>query len=193
MSDLVVGDGYKTLQDEGELEAFAALVRQEGISSYLEIGSKFGGSLWRVAQEMLPESRIVTVDLPGGTKAWKESEASLKRCSEELRKAGHRVYNLWGNSQDKKIIEKVRSLGPYDLILIDGDHRMPGVTADWKNYSGMGKRIAFHDISWRRAPTWEGTRIDVPEFWRSVKEGHKYEEIVMCPTGKNNGIGVLWR
>jgi hypothetical protein len=44
-----------------------------------------------------------------------------------------------------------------------------------------------------RAPTWEGVRIDVPEFWDVIKRDFRHKEIKLCPTGKNNGIGVLWK
>lgn len=58
----------------------------------------------------------------------------------------------------------------------------------------MGRIVAFHDLAWRRAPEWVGTRIDVPELWASIKGSFaRTEEIILCPTGKNNGIGVLWR
>src|SRR4051812_31166096 len=52
------------VQDHRELEAFVQFVRDENIRSYLEIGSKYGGSLWRVARAMPTKSRIVAVDLP---------------------------------------------------------------------------------------------------------------------------------
>jgi hypothetical protein len=68
------------------------------------------------------------------------------------------------------------------------------VTADWINYGPMSRNIvAFHDISWRRAPDWVGTRIDVPEFWDAIKHDYRHRELKMCPSGKNNGIGVLWK
>jgi hypothetical protein len=91
------------------------------------------------------------------------------------------------------VIEKVRALGPFDAVMLDADHRLPGVTADWINYGPMGRMVAFHDIAWRRAPEWVGTRIDVPQFWDSIKGHYRHEEFRFCPTGKNNGIGVLWR
>jgi predicted O-methyltransferase YrrM len=181
------------LQDEAEISAFADLVRSEGVRSYLEIGSKFGGSLKRVADVMPVGSRIVSVDLPKGTKAWVQSEPSLRGVIDGLKKDGYDAHLIWGNSQDAKVIDRVRNLGPYDCILIDADHRLPGVTADWDNYASMGSIIAFHDIAWRRAPEWAGTRIDVPEIWNQLKAGYRHKEFIMCPTGKNNGIGVLWR
>lgn len=181
------------LQDEAEIAAFADLVRSEGVTSYLEIGSKFGGSLQRVANAMPIGSRVVSVDLPKGTKAWTQSEPSLRNVVNDLKKDGYDAHLIWGSSQDPKVIEQVRKLGPFDCILIDADHRLPGVTADWDNYSDMGTMIAFHDIAWNRAPEWVGTRIDVPEFWQKLKPDYRHQEFIMCPTGKNNGIGVLWR
>jgi hypothetical protein len=44
-----------------------------------------------------------------------------------------------------------------------------------------------------RAKEWEGVRIDVPEFWDVIKRDFRHKEIKLCPTGKNNGIGVLWK
>lgn len=181
-------------QDPAEIAAFCALLAAEGVKSYLEIGSKFGGSLWRVGTAIGPGARVVAVDLPGGTKAWKESEASLKSCCAELQRQGNAAQVIWGDSGDPRVIDQVRKFGPYDAILIDADHRLPGVTRDWLNYGPMGRIVAFHDLAWRRAPEWVGTRIDVPQFWASIKDDFaRTQEIILCPTGKNNGIGVLWR
>ena len=188
-------------QDEAEISAFSALLAREGVLSYLEIGSKFGGSLWRAANALPIGSRIVSVDMPGGTKAWKDSEASLKECHAALTARGYETYAIWGNSTDPAVIEQVRELGPFDAALIDADHRWDstnpvpnGVAADFHNYGPMANIVSFHDLAWKRAPDWEGTRIDVPEFWASIKGDYqRTEEIILCPTGNNNGIGVLWR
>lgn len=181
-------------QDEAEIAAFCDILRAEGVGSYLEIGSKFGGSLWRAATSLPPGSRIVSVDLPAGTKAWTASRKSLLACIEELSRRGYDARVIWGSSFDAEVIEQVRALGPFDACLIDGDHRMPGVTQDFANYGPMARIVAFHDLAWKRAPEWVGTRIDVPEFWASIKGDYdRTEELILCPTGKNNGIGVLWR
>jgi len=180
-------------QDEREITAFCDLLAREGVTSYLEIGSKFGGSLWRAANALPRGSRIVAVDLPGGTKAWKESEASLKACVLALIDLGYDARIIWGNSTDPKVIEQVRALGPFSAALLDADHRLPGVTADWNTYGPMAAIVAFHDISWRRAPEWVGTRIDVPEFWASIKDDYRHEEIRFDESRKNNGLGILWR
>lgn len=182
------------LQDQKELDAYCDIIRGEEVSLYLEVGSKFGGSLWKAANAMPKGSRIVAIDLPGGTKAWGESRTSLELCIKDLRAAGYDARVIWGDSQSRDVIAKAASYGPYHAIMLDADHRLPGITADWINYGPMSKSmVAFHDISWRRAPEWVGTRIDVPEFWNSIKYNHRHKELKFCPTGKNNGIGVLWK
>lgn len=182
------------LQVDQEIDEFCSVVRDSGARSYLEIGAKFGGSLWRVAKSMPKGSRIVAIDMPKGTKAWNESKISLEMCMHDLRAEGYDAHLVWGKSQDADVIKKAVALGPYDVIMIDADHRLPGLTEDWDNYNHMTDGIvAFHDISWKRLPEWVGTRIDVPEFWNSIKHSYRHVEFRYCPTGKNNGIGVLWK
>lgn len=181
------------LQVDAEIDGFAEILAGENIKSYLEIGSKFGGSLMRVASSLVPGARIVSVDLPKGTKAWPQSEAELTAGIAKLRLQGFDARLIWGDSTAAEVIAKVQSLGPFDAIFIDANHTMPFIRKDWANYGPMGRIVAFHDIGWRRAPEWVGTRIDVPEFWAEIKTGYRHQELKFCPTGKNNGIGVLWR
>lgn len=183
-----------TLQDPVEIEEFCEIVKAEECSSYLEIGSKFGSSLWRAAQSMPKGSRIVSVDLPNGTKAWTESRLSLVACVDELKKQGYDARIIWGDSQSFDVVRQVAVAGPFDCVMIDADHRIKGVTTDFENYGPMSRKmVAFHDISWRRAPDWQGVRIDVPEFWDSIKSEYRHKEIRHDTSGKNNGIGVLWK
>lgn len=184
-------DQPTALQDESELNAFLDIVGAENVKSYLEIGAKFGGTFRRVASAM--RGRMIAVDLPGGTRAWNESRPALTKHVDELRAEGYDARVIWGDSTDPKVIKQVSALGPFDLVLIDANHTLPYVTKDWQTYGPMARIVAFHDISWRRAPEWKGIRIDVPQFWDSIKEPYRHEEIRLCPTGKNNGIGVLWR
>jgi predicted O-methyltransferase YrrM len=179
-------------QVEAEIDGFADILVAEGVRSYLEIGSKFGGSLRRVAQRLPAGSRIVSVDMPNGTKAWRESEKALNAVAADLGSKGCMATIIWGDSTDPAVIEQVRGLGPFDACFLDGNHTRPYVEKDFANYVQMTRIMAFHDISWRRAPEWIGTRIDVPEFWDEVKKNYRHTEFRMCPTGKNNGIGVLW-
>ncbi len=184
-------------QDENEIARFAELLAAEGVRSYLEIGSKFGGSLWRVANALPKGSRIVSVDMPGGTRLWHQSEASLKACIAELRIGGYSADVIWGDSTAPATIAAVTRMGPFDACLLDGNHTMPFVMKDVANYGPLCRILAFHDIAWHRETDWAAankkTPIDVPTWWNAHKDAYRHEEIRLCPSGKNNGIGALWR
>jgi predicted O-methyltransferase YrrM len=188
-----MGAPMTMLQVDAEIDGLAEIFAREGVTSFLEIGSKFGGSLARIATRLPAGSRIVSVDLPRGTKAWPQSEAELRALISKLRLQGFDAHLIWGDSTSATIVDRVRKLGPFDAIFIDANHTRPYVEQDWANYGPMGRIVAFHDIGWRRGPDWEGCRIDVPEFWNGIKSGYRHEELKFCPTDKNNGIGVLWR
>jgi len=180
-------------QFPAELDAFCELIKQENAASFLEIGSKFGGTLWRVAQVLQPGSKIVAVDLPRGTIKWAKSEPSLIACIERLSAMGHYAQVFWGDSTSIPIVSLVDRLGPFDVVLIDANHTMPYLRQDAANY-GNAKVVAFHDIAWsRKEGEYDYGRIDVPEFWNEIKEKYRYREIKLDPTGRDNGIGVLWR
>lgn len=176
----------RALQADEEIDAFAQLLANEGVLSYLEIGSKFGGSLWRIARALPEGSRIVSIDL-------NVNGPSLRECVGQLCSLGYDAKLIMGSSLDKDVIAKAQALSPFDAVFIDGDHKPLAVMADWENYGPLARIVAFHDIGWRRAPEWVGKRIHVPEVWDKIKTGYRYEEIKLCPTRKNNGIGVLWR
>lgn len=174
------------LQDPAELVEFARVIKSESVKTYLEIGSKFGGSLWHVACAMYKPSRLVAVDLQGNP--------DLRECCEQLRKLGHDVRLLVGDSVDPKIVAAAGVLGPYDLCLIDANHTEPYVRQDWINYGPMARIVAFHDIGYdlgdRPVPTW---KIEVPKVWNEIKLGYPHREIKLCHTHRDNGIGILWR
>jgi predicted O-methyltransferase YrrM len=186
---------YRTniAQVPAEIERLAEIAKETGARSLLEVGSKFGGSLWQIATAMPAGSRIVSVDLPNGTTMWRQSSSSLSACILALQARGYDAHLIWGDSTDGSIIEKVHVLGPFDLTFIDANHTRPYAEKDWAAYGPLSRVVAFHDIAWRRAPEWVGVRIDVPEFWAEIKDEYRHEEIRLCPSGKNNGIGVLWR
>jgi hypothetical protein len=81
-----LGAAMPMLQDDPRDRGTCRPVQGEGVRSYLEIGAKFGGSLWRAAQALPKGSRIVAVDLPNGTKAWNAEQHSLSP-GRELKRA----------------------------------------------------------------------------------------------------------
>jgi cephalosporin hydroxylase len=183
------------LQDPVELQAFINILKQENVRSYLEIGSKHGGSLWHVALALPKGSRIVSVDLPHGDGSFKDSEPNLKQCCVALMRKGYDVRVVLGNSIEPKTVEEVRAHGPFDACFIDANHTEPYVRADWANYGPMARIVAFHDIGWVTGDRQMGKKmpIQVPEVWAEIKNGYRWQEFKFHHTKRDNGIGVLWR
>lgn len=172
-------------QDAAEISAFAELLAREGVRSFLEIGSKFGSTLRVVANALPVGSRIVSVDL-------NINGPRLGAAINDLVEAGYDARLIVGDSRDPETIRRARKFGPYDAVFIDAGHKLAEVTDDWNNYGPMSRIVAFHDIAWTRDET-ETRRIEVPKLWNVLKCQYRHVELKMCPTGNNNGIGVLWR
>jgi predicted O-methyltransferase YrrM len=180
------------LQDPGEFNEFLRIIREQNVRSYLEIGSKHGGTFWKIATVLPPGSRVVSVDLPHGDGSFKESEPHLVACINELNRRGYDAHLFIGDSTDPDVIRDVAKLGPFDLCFIDANHTEPFVRSDWKHYGQMARIVAFHDIGWQKRP--EPSKkmpIDVPHVWGEIKQGFRYQEIRRCP--RDNGIGIIWR
>lgn len=92
------------LQDKAELAAFIDLLKKENVGSYLEIGSKFGGSFWPISNSLPKGSRVVSVDLPHGDKSFKENEGHLRECVGALKQRGYDAHLIIGDSTDKAVI-----------------------------------------------------------------------------------------
>lgn len=182
------------LQQPDELNEYVELLCANNIRSYLEVGAKYGGTIYRVAQIMPVGSCIVAIDLPGGTKDWPRTSRSLVDLFTHLRKVGFDARIIWGNSTHMEVIRQAGKLGPYDAVLIDANHTAEYVRQDYAAYAPMARMVAFHDIAWKRPDDWKGySRIDVPQFWEIVKKSHQHVEIRRDPSGVDNGFGVLWR
>jgi cephalosporin hydroxylase len=176
-------------QDETEIAAFVELLEQEQARSYLEIGARYGGSFWRIASSLRHGSRVVAVDFPNGMGGKPDAIVALRACVVKLCRVGYDAYLIEGDSHKKKIVERVRALGPYDCVFVDGDHTLEGVTLDWNNYGPMAKMVAFHDIACSNTQK----PIKVLQFWEEIRTGYRHREIRAHHTGRHNGIGVLWR
>lgn len=174
---------FRLHASETETEELIELARQEGCRSYLEIGSANGGSLWRVARSLPIGSLVVSVDRPKA----KSYEGDLRHCGHQLGARGYRVSLLLGDSADPVIVEKARSLSPFDLLMIDGDHGDRYVRLDYANYGPMARIVAFHDVTPRK----EAPHYGVPAFWEELKQGgRRWHEIRHETDGM--GIGVIW-
>lgn len=134
--------GVKGAQIETEIAEFVQLLQEHGVTSYLEIGGKFGDTFGRVMMA-LPEDAVgVLVDLPPNDRR----QGMLRETFNKIKACRPNVHLLLGNSHDQDIIEEVRSHGPYGACLIDGDRTYEGIEADFLNFGPMCGITAFHDI-----------------------------------------------
>lgn len=172
------------MQDHVEFDWFLNLMSRENIKSYLEIGSKYGGSLWHMSRVMSVGTKLVSVDL-----GHPECTYDLQECAVELRKKHHDVHLITGDSRDETVIAQAQILGPYDLVFIDGGHKHKCVDSDWERYGPMGRIVAFHDIG-RPVPLQpnKGWRVDVPEVWESLRDHYPSAQIK-----RKIGLGVIWK
>ena len=169
-----------------ELEYLKFLVSKA--TSILEIGSRYGDTLVELAHAMPVKGFVVAVDLPG-IQPWgyPDSENSLRENMNRLEEEGYVTRLIWGDSTNPMVIKAVRSLGNFDLVFIDGDHRYAGVKNDWENYGYLGKTVVFHDII--KHPDGAKNAPEVWKLWQEI-EGNKAEFIGEASL---MGLGIVSR
>lgn len=170
-----------TNQQPGELARFVEILLEHKVKSYLEIGAKHGATFKEIVTTL--GAFGVAVDLPNGPWGGNSRANLIKVCREV---GGVPVF---GDSSDPQVISKVKSLGPFDCVFIDADHRYEAVKRDFLNYKS--KITAFHDID-GRGITLRDMEIGVPRFWDEIKGDYEYEEIICPSDDRKMGIGVLY-
>lgn len=182
--------GRNPSQDEFELRSLIALLRERGVTRYLEIGARHGDSFHEIMLGLPEGSTGVAVDLPGGLWGTEKSRQHLMRAAADLTRRGYKASVLFGDSQTAATRRLIVGRGPFDAILIDGDHTLAGVTADWQAYGGMAPLVAFHDIvgTGQREKV-RGREVEVPILWQQIKAQHQTVEFVA--PGSLMGIGVV--
>ena len=94
-----------------------------------------------------------------------------------------------GSSVEERVVKKIKLLGGYDLIFIDGNHNYEYVKQDFYNSLTMLNEhgvIGFHDVD---CPDWPG----IKKFWNELRETGKYNqtEFVKHNYSIRYGIGML--
>lgn len=189
MTELKTFSGVPACQVPSELRAFIDLLVAHGVHRYLEIGSRHGDTFHEVMRHLPAASTGVAVDLPWSLWGMKGTRASLERAVGDLDRRGYNASTVFGDSRTPATRAQVAGRGPFDAILIDGDHTLQGVTADWINYGSLAPIVAFHDIADTMRPNRRGERIEVPRLWSDLKRGYRHVEFVA--PGSTMGIGVI--
>lgn len=179
--------GFRSGQMKYELRSLIYHFVTYGVRSYLEVGARYGDTFYDVMRALPKGSRGVCVDLPESVWGSSGTKEHLESACEELRGMGYDITLIIGDSRDADIVEQVRSLGPFDAALIDGDHRYEGVLADFANYSDVCSLVAFHDIVGTGQRHSAGINVEVPRLWGEVKNDRCSEYVA---PGSTMGIGV---
>ena len=154
-------------------------------ASYLEIGVRDGASLATVVMAAGPQLQHITLcdtwwwDFGG---SGRENHHHIAALLSALRYEGEEVVWLDGKSQD--LIPGYRG-GPFDLILIDGDHSAKGARADlencWRLLSERGVMVMddlHHD-----------SHLYLHEVFTKFAAEHGAKIVRDVPTGA--GVGAL--
>lgn len=158
------------VQDPTELWMTLVAFDSTDPRSILEVGVWDGG-LTRTLRAAFPDAKLVGIEYTDHAPAEEEIDGfTLVR----------------GDSHHLSVISVVRERGPYDCVVIDGDHSYHGVKADWTNYTPMlsGKGVvALHDIN---------THLEVIEVHRFLPEIDHHSHVDVVSGARTPGVRLVW-
>jgi predicted O-methyltransferase YrrM len=183
-----LGRGLRCWQYPIQFGPYLAQLSRYPIRSYLEIGVQHGGSFITTVQYL---ERFRPVDVAIGV--------DLLTAPGLIRYAVQRdsVEFLRTDSASRRFRQSVASRGPFDLVLIDGDHSREACERDLATVLGYANMIALHDIVDTPSP-------GVGEVWRHAKSAlagefdffeytRQYDEVRTRTKQEFLGIGLAVR
>ncbi len=172
------GKGLRFWQYPNQLAGLICLLRQREARSYLEIGSRWGGTceiLDSLLRAGCPELRSYAVDVI-------EEPPLLQQYRQ-----GRAVTYVQGSSAD--VETWLRLPEQIDVVFIDGDHSWEGVKRDFNMAMKLcPQTVIFHDTASDACP-------DVRRYWSHLREifadTHEFHEQYESVRGSFLGIGVV--
>lgn len=171
--------GLRSWQYPGQFAPYLADLADRGIQSYLEIGTRYGGTFMITVEYLRrfnPVNTAIAID---------------PHRAEELADYIHgfglfnfRYINADSHGWDAR--RAVDLYAPFDLALIDGDHSPEGFGADWLMVKPYARTIAVHDMDNDGYPhirEW---------FERYSGEKKAYRRQYPDVEGSHAGIGVVY-
>jgi predicted O-methyltransferase YrrM len=179
-------------QNPDEFEALCQHVRELRPKAIMEIGSRHGRSLIRLAEASMPSlERVIIVDLPGSLWGKDNSEQALRDCAKHLSDRGIEVelHLIDSHSREAHALAQ-RERGNIDFLFIDGDHTYRGVSNDYIWFGPCvrsGGTVAFHDVCAPDGIGSKGHLVEVPKFWNEIKTT---QDTTLHSNGSVYGIGI---
>ena len=184
-----IGDACILEQNYFELAEFISICREQKVTTVLEVGSRFGGTL-RSWMKLLPTTHLVTVDKP-----WEEVTGTQELP--ELRKErearwrtwlapDQKLHCVWGSSHALESLASVKNkivewgLNGFDMVFIDGDHTFEAAMRDikaWAPKVKVGGLLCGHDREQEGVPEALLQFLGAPPpkaagtIWFAVREG----------------------
>ena len=164
---------------------------------YVEIGSRYGGSLLYFGRLMPKNSKLIAIDLPNGPWGRVNSEISLKNVADTLNSDGYNVDVIFGDSKSKETEDNlISSLNgqQIDILFIDGDHSLLGISSDiniYTKYVKQGGIVIFHDCGDIKSV---GTDLNSFKTMRSVRSAfddfsYGRKKLIVQ---EDWGLGIVW-
>lgn len=181
-------------QKRSEIGEFFEAARAVRPSTVVEIGTACGGTLFLLSRAASDDATLISIDLPGGEfgGGYSRLRAAVFR---RFARHGQSIVLLRADSKAPETVSHVRRVlagRRIELLFIDGDHTLAGVTADWDNYSPLVAEsgiIALHDI----IPDPGQPRMEVAELWARLVESENVSALVDDPQQHGFGIGIVTR
>jgi cephalosporin hydroxylase len=154
-----LGQGLFYWQYPCQLAPYLSLVSQRPVRRYLELGVQHGGT-FVLTTEYLDRFHAIEKAIAVDIMRVRSGSAYHKR------RPAARFVTV--DSSEHRFRDLLEREGPFDLVLIDGDHAREAVQRDWDTVRPYASVIAFHDIVDSLSP-------GVAEVWARVREAHAGE------------------
>jgi hypothetical protein len=180
------GGGLLIWQYPNQFSKYLCLLQKYPITSYLEIGCRWGGT-YVLTTEYLKRFQSITKSVAVDIIPSPVSSYCALNAESTFLKLSSRSSEFQAYMKNQT----------FDVIFIDGDHSYEGVKNDYEITKGKGKIYVFHDIVSCMCP-------GVVKFWNELKHAEsdeftffefvdQYEEVVRSTGGTFLGMGIAVR